>query len=50
VIKGDTPADRDADVHRLLASGEARLTDWFIHTGVQRSLAAFGRWQEVVPH
>jgi hypothetical protein len=36
VVEGDTPAERGADIERLIASGAAHRTDWFISTGVPR--------------
>jgi molybdopterin-guanine dinucleotide biosynthesis protein A len=44
VIDGDTPAERDADIERLIASGAARPTDLFIYTGVPRPHPEFGNW------
>ena len=36
VVEGDTPAERDADIERLIASGAAEPADLFIYTGVPR--------------
>ena len=43
VIEGDTPAERDADIGRLIASGAAEPADLFIYTGVPHH-PEFGNW------
>ena len=37
VIEGETAAERQRQVDEMIRSGEARVSDSFIHTGVTRS-------------
>ena len=40
VLDGATEAERQAEIDGLIASGEARDSDWFVVTGVTRSPGA----------